>query len=74
MAATHKEIAVLYFLAIILPPVAVLLTGKPIQALLNLVLTALGWIPGVIHAFMVINSHKADRRNDAIIKAMGKNK
>ncbi len=64
----------LYFLAIVLPPVAVLLTGKPIQALLNLLLTVLGWIPGVIHAFMVINSHKADRRNDAIIKAMGKNK
>ncbi len=64
----------LYFLAILLPPVAVLLTGKPLQALLNLVLTILGWIPGVIHAFLVINSHKADRRNEALINAMSKNK
>ncbi len=46
----------LYFLGIILPPVAVLMVGKPIQALLNLVLTLLGWLPGVVHAFLVINS------------------
>lgn len=52
----------LYFLAIILPPVAVLLSGKPIQALLNLFLTLLGWIPGVIHALFVVSSAKADRR------------
>ena len=64
----------LYFLAILLPPVAVLMVGKPIQALLNLVLTVLGWLPGVIHAIFVINSHKADQRNEALIKAMGKNK
>jgi uncharacterized membrane protein YqaE (UPF0057 family) len=63
----------LYFLAIILPPVAVLMVGKPIQALLNLVLTILGWIPGVVHAFLVINSHKADRRNEKVIKAMKSN-
>ncbi len=63
----------LYFLAIIVPPVAVLMVGKPIQALLNLVLTLLGWIPGVVHAFLVINSHKADRRNEKVIKAMKRN-
>jgi uncharacterized membrane protein YqaE (UPF0057 family) len=63
----------LYFLAIILPPVAVLMVGKPIQALLNLVLTLLGWLPGVVHAFLVINSHKADRRNEKVIKAMKRN-
>jgi len=62
----------LYFLAILLPPVAVLLAGKPIQALLNLVLTLLFWIPGVIHAIMVVNSHKADQRNKQLIKAMEK--
>ncbi len=62
----------LYFLAILLPPVAVLLAGKPIQALLNLVLTLLFWIPGVIHAIMVVNSHKADQRSKQLIKAMEK--
>ena len=49
-------------LAIILPPVAVLLCGKPIQALLNLALCCLVWIPGVIHAWGVVTDKKADNR------------
>lgn len=60
----------LYLLAIILPPVAVLLAGKPIQAVLNLVLTLCGWIPGVIHALFVVSSRNADKRTDRVIKAM----
>jgi len=47
-----------YFLAIVLPPLAVLFCGKPISAILNLFLCVFGWIPGVIHAFFVVNSHK----------------
>ncbi|MGO9480288.1 MAG: YqaE/Pmp3 family membrane protein, partial [Candidatus Kryptoniota bacterium] len=42
----------LYLLAFILPPVAVLLSGKPIQALLNFFLCFLLWIPAVIHALL----------------------
>jgi uncharacterized membrane protein YqaE (UPF0057 family) len=52
----------LYLLAIIFPPLAVLLVGKPIQALINVVLTALFWIPGMIHAILVVNEKKADKR------------
>jgi uncharacterized membrane protein YqaE (UPF0057 family) len=52
----------MYLLAILFPPLAVLLTGKPIQALLNLVLCLFFWIPGVIHAFMVVNEKKAKKR------------
>jgi uncharacterized membrane protein YqaE (UPF0057 family) len=52
----------LYLLAVILPPVAVLLKGKPIQALLNLFLTLLVWVPGVIHAWIVINGANQDKR------------
>ena len=58
-----------YFLAIVLPPLAVLLCGKPIQFVLNIFLTLLLWIPGVIHAILVVNSHLADKRTDRIIKA-----
>ena len=61
-----------YFLAIILPPLAVLLCGKPIQFILNIFLTLLGWIPGVIHAILVVNSHLADKRTDRIVKSMNK--
>ena len=62
-----------YFLAIILPPVAVFLCAKPIQALLNLFLTILGWIPGVIHALFVVHSHLEDKRADKIVEAINRN-
>jgi uncharacterized membrane protein YqaE (UPF0057 family) len=52
----------LYLLAVILPPVAVLLRGKPIQALINLVLTLCFWIPGIIHAWIIINGANTDAR------------
>ena len=35
----------LYFLAIIAPPIAVLAVGRPWLSLLNLVLTVAGWNP-----------------------------
>jgi len=59
-----------YLIAVILPPLAVLLCGKPGQAFLNFFLTLLFWVPGVVHALMVVASHKADLRNEALIKAM----
>ncbi len=62
-----------YFLAIILPPLAVFLCGKPIQAILNIFLTLMGWIPGVIHALFVVNGHLADNRNKDLIKAIKNN-
>ena len=61
-----------YILAIIFPPLAVLLCGKPVQAFFNFFLTLLGWIPGVIHAILVVNSHKADKRAARIEKAIRK--
>jgi uncharacterized membrane protein YqaE (UPF0057 family) len=59
-----------YLLAIILPPVAVLLCGKPVQAVLNLILTMCFWIPGVVHALFVVNSHLADKRAEKMILAV----
>jgi uncharacterized membrane protein YqaE (UPF0057 family) len=53
----------LYLFAIILPPVAVLLAGgRPFLALINLLLTCLIWIPGVVHAILVVNEYKANQR------------
>ena len=63
----------LYILAFFLPPVAVLLVGKPIQALLNLFLSLLFYVPGVIHAILVIRDHKADKRMERQVKMMKKN-
>lgn len=52
----------LYFWAMVAPPLAVLLTGRKTAALLNAPLTLAGWLPGVLHAVLVVNEHKADQR------------
>ncbi|QHE53476.1 YqaE/Pmp3 family membrane protein [Pontibacillus sp. HMF3514] len=52
----------LYLLAIVLPPVAVLFVGRPFQAIINLILTLIFWLPGAIHAVMVVKDQKDDRR------------
>jgi uncharacterized membrane protein YqaE (UPF0057 family) len=60
----------LYLVALLLPPVAVLLAGKPIQALLNLVLTLCFYVPGAVHACLVVHEHYNDKRAKQIIAAM----
>ncbi len=52
----------LYFLAIVAPPAAVLLTGRPVAAAVNVPLTMLFWLPGFVHAVLVVNEHKANQR------------
>jgi len=53
----------------------VFLCAKPFQALLNILLTLLFWVPGVIHALFVVHNHIADKRTDRIVDAIeGKNK
>lgn len=43
-------------LTIFLPPVAVAVKeGIGLQFLLNLLLTLIGWLPGVIHAFWIVS-------------------
>ena len=57
-------------LAILLPPIAVLMCGKPVQSILNFFLTLCLWIPGVIHAILVVNARNAGRRQQELIAAM----
>ena len=54
--------ALRYFFCVVLPPVAVLLTGRFLSFILSLLLTLLGWIPGVIHACLVVNDYQAEHR------------
>ncbi len=58
----------LFFLAVILPPVAVLFTGRLGSFFLSLILTLLGWLPGVIHAFFVVTDYKNEKRMDDLKK------
>ena len=60
----------MFFLCLFVPPLAALISGGFLSCLLNLLLTSLGWIPGVIHAFMVVNNDKAEQRNQEQIAAI----
>ena len=59
-----------YLLAILLPPLAVFLCGKPVQAILSIFLTLAFWVPGVVHALFVVHTHLADKRNKELVKAI----
>ncbi len=54
--------ALRYFFCIVLPPLAVLLTGRIGSFLLCIPLTLLGWVPGIIHAGLVVNDFHEDKR------------
>ncbi len=60
----------LYLVAILIPPLAVLLAGKPFQALFNILLTVLAYIPGLIHALFVVHNYYEDRRAERVIREM----
>lgn len=62
----------LYLLAILLPPVAVSLTGRWGAAVLNLLLTLFFVVPGVIHALFVVSRHYADERTNRMIDAQAR--
>src|SRR5690625_4864076 len=65
-------IKMMYLLAIVLPPVAVLFSGKPLQALLNLILTLFFWFPGALHAILVVKDSKDEKRMKQYIQATRK--
>lgn len=60
----------MYLLAILLPPVAVLICGKPFQALINFILCLCFYFPGAIHAIMVVKEKKDNERFDKQLKVM----
>lgn len=62
----------MYLLAIVLPPVAVLLSKKPLQAVLNLILTSFFWFPGALHAILVVKDVKDDKRMNRYINNLHK--
>ena len=59
----------IYLLAVLLPPLALLLRGRIFQAVLCLLLmlTILGWVPAAIWAVLVINNDNAERRHRELL-------
>jgi uncharacterized membrane protein YqaE (UPF0057 family) len=60
----------MYLIAILCPPLAVLIVGKTGQAFLNLILSLCLYFPGLIHALCVVGESKAEARNARLIAAM----
>jgi uncharacterized membrane protein YqaE (UPF0057 family) len=63
----------LFFLCVVLPPVAVFFTYRSgrffpwaVSFILSLVLTLFGWLPGIIHAFFVVSDFKNEKRLNQI--------
>jgi uncharacterized membrane protein YqaE (UPF0057 family) len=63
-----------YFLCILFPPIAILTTGRIGAFFLSLLLTLLGWIPGVIFAILVVNKHYGDKKHNEMLNVMNRNK
>ena len=61
-----------YFLCFLCPPLAVLTTGKLGSFVLNVILSLLFWIPGVVHAILVVSKFYDDRRHSQLMAAARK--
>jgi len=59
-----------YLLCFLFPPAAVLLTGRPLSALINFLLSLCLWFPGVIHALIVVGNYNAEVRHAETLSAM----
>jgi uncharacterized membrane protein YqaE (UPF0057 family) len=64
--------ATMYVLCFIFPPLAALISGGILSFCFNVLLTLFFYIPGVIHAFMVVNNAKAEKRAKQQIAAIEK--
>jgi uncharacterized membrane protein YqaE (UPF0057 family) len=58
----------LYLVALICPPLAILLCGKPVQAMLCLLMCC-SYFPAALWAMLIVSNHKADKRTAAMATA-----
>lgn len=58
----------LYVIAVVCPPLAVLISGRKDRVALSVGLWLLGVVPGVIHAFLVINEAKQKYEEDHYVE------
>jgi uncharacterized membrane protein YqaE (UPF0057 family) len=60
----------LSFLAVICPPLAVLVVAGRAQAAANAGLTLLGVVPGVRHALAAVERYRVERRYDSVMRVL----
>ena len=61
-----------YLIAILLPPLGLLLCGKVFQAILCLILmlTCLGWPVASVWAVLVVHNYHEDQRTDRVLREL----
>jgi uncharacterized membrane protein YqaE (UPF0057 family) len=60
----------LFLVAVVCPPLAVLYVEGPLRAAVCVVLTCLLFVPGMLHALAVVARHRNDLRNEALLQAV----
>jgi uncharacterized membrane protein YqaE (UPF0057 family) len=58
------------YLSILIPPLAILLYGKPSQLPLSIVLTLAFYVPGLIHAYFVVQLHEETKRREQLKQSL----
>jgi uncharacterized membrane protein YqaE (UPF0057 family) len=53
----------MWLFVFIFPPLAVAMTEKWGQVLVNCILTFCGWLPGIIHAAIIVSQYNSDKRS-----------
>jgi len=61
----------MFILAILFPPLAVLLTGRLGSFIVNLLLCLLLWLPAIIHGCFVVADWKAEQRQKKLLRTIG---
>lgn len=57
-----------FLLGVLVPPVGVFLTyGFSVTLVISIVLTLLGWVPGVIHAVWAIAKHEEKLNQQGVV-------
>ena len=59
-----------YVLAILCPPLGTLVCWRGIQTLINIPLTLLFYVPGLIHAMAVVNDFYNERRQKDLVRTI----
>jgi len=62
----------MFILCMILPPIAAAISGGFSSFLINIILTCCGWLPGVVHAFMVTKNARVEEEKEQLIATIKK--
>lgn len=58
------------YLWCLVPPLAIWRSGKRSHLIISVLLTLCMYIPGMIHAVLVVNTYKADKRNERLTSSV----